>query len=184
MNVCWVLSENIPSEFVDHTTLSTVAPVWGPLSTWREYQCDNTICYDFDDAHKMLKRAFHAVTNFYIPKNYYVDLGRPVGVKLFEGEFKDSAISHKEDIIILNLVSSVHDIVLLIGFDLSPVDETLDAAEQRMLKAYRHNVKTIIEDNPNTQFVLVNYEFDLAENLKELENLTQDTVDEVIDLLI
>lgn len=184
MKTCWVLSEDILSGTLSPEVLSSVAPSWGPLSSWREYQVDNVICYDLKQAKDMITRAFHAVCNFYVPKNNYIELGRPVGVKLFEGEFKDNVVSNKEDIIAMNLVSSTHDIVLMIGFDLGPVSEELDIIEQRMLKAYRHNIKTIINDNPNTQFVLVNYDNGLAENFKGLENLTVDTVDSVVDLLI
>lgn len=186
MNICWVLSEDIPSGFVKHEILTSVGPIWAPLSKWREYQSDNTVCYDLREAKQMIGRAFHAVTHFYVPKDRYIDLGRPVGVRLFEGEFKDSAISNKEDIIILNLVASTHDIVLMLGFDLTPVDPIDDKVQERKLKAYRHNIKTIIADNPTTQFVLVNYgkKTKLANNFTDLENLTRDTLESVIELLI
>ena len=184
MNVCWVLSQDIPTGFVKHEVLTSVGPIWGPLSKWREYQSDNTVCYDLREAKQMINRAFHAVTHFYVPKDQYIDLGRPVGVRLFEGEFKDNAVANKEDIILMNLVASNNDIVLMLGFDLTPVDETLDPVEQRFEKAYIHNIKTIIKDNPNTQFVLVNYDNELAENFEGLENLTIDTVESVVDLLI
>jgi hypothetical protein len=184
MNVCWVLSQDIPEDFVKREVLTSIGPIWGPLSKWREYQSDNTICYDLKEADQMVKRAFHAVTHFYVPKDQYIDLGRPVGVRLFEGEFKDNAVANKEDIILMNLVSSTNDIVLMLGFDLTPVSKDLDPVEQRFEKAYRHNIKTIIKDNPNTQFVLVNYNKELAENLLDLDNLTQDTVESVVDLLI
>jgi len=183
MKVCWALSQETPTGLVAHDVLTSVAPVWGPLSKWREYQCDNTICYDLKEAKQMINRAFHAITHFYVPKSFYIDLGRPVGVRMFEGEFKDNAVSNKEDIILMNLVAN-HDIVLMLGFDLSPVSNDLDLLEQRFEKAYRHNIKTIIKDNPNTQFVLVNYNKELAENLLGLDNLTQDTIDSVVDLLI
>jgi len=186
MNVCWVLSQDIPAGLVKHEVLTSVGPIWGPLSKWREYQSDNTVCYDLREAKQMINRAFHAVTHFYVPKDQYIDLGRPVGVRLFEGEFKDSAVANKEDIILMNLVAANNDIVLMLGFDLAPVDETLDVIEQRFLKAYRHNIKTIIEDNPTTQFVLVNYgkKTKLAKNFDGLENLTRDTIESVVDLLI
>lgn len=184
MNVCWVLSEDISSNFVSREVLTSVAPMWGPINKWREYQTDNTVCYDFDTAQKMIKRALHAVTNLYVPKNDYASLGRPVGVRLFEGEFADLAIANKEDIITMNLVSSNHDIVLMLGFDLTPVSEKLDEVTQRKLKAYRHNIKTLIESNPHTQFVLVNYTHKkLAKNLKELDNLTLDNLNSVLELL-
>jgi len=186
MNVCWVLSQDIPEGFVSREVLTSVGPIWGPLSKWREYQSDNTVCYDLREAKKMINRAFHAVTHFYVPKNQYIDLGRPVGVRLFEGEFKDNAVANKEDIILMNLVASNNDIVLMLGFDLTPVDEELNPVEQRYQKAYRHNIKTIISENSNTQFVLVNYgkKTKLAKNFTDLENLTRDSIESVVDLLI
>jgi hypothetical protein len=186
MNVCWVLSQDIPAGFVKHEVLTSVGPIWGPLSKWREYQSDNTVCYDLREAKQMISRAFHAVTHFYVPKEQYIELGRPVGVRLFEGEFKDSVVANKEDIILMNLVASTHDIVLMLGFDLTPVESMEDKIHERKLKAYRHNIKTIIAENSTTQFVLVNYgkKTKLAKNFSEVENLTRDTVESVVDLLI
>jgi hypothetical protein len=145
MQVCWALSEDIGKGAIDPAKLKNVAPIWGPYNTWREYRTDNVICHDNKKAKDLIARAFHAIFNLYLPKTSYIELGRPVGVKLYEGDFKDPLINNKEDIVTLNLVSDNYDIVLMYGWDLSPVDETLDKVEQHKQKAYRHNIATIIE---------------------------------------
>ena len=183
MKTCWVLAQDIGLGAVDPSVLSNVAETWGTADNWREYQTDNVVCHDLKQSINLVRRAFHAVTTLYVPREHYNELGRPVGIKLYEGEFKDNAVDNKEDIVMLNLVSSVNDIVLMYGFDLSPVDPTTDKLEQRFKKAYRHNVKTIIESNPNVQYVLVDYKHELADNIKGLENLTLDSLDAVLELL-
>ena len=183
MKTCWVLSQDIGSGAVDPVALSNVAETWSTVDCWREYQTDNVVCHDLKQAINLVRRAFHAVTTLYVPREHFNELGRPIGVKLYEGEFKDNAVDNKEDIVMLNLVSPVNDIVLLYGFDLSPVGKSIDPLEQRFKKAYRHNVATIIKSNPDVQYVLVDYELELADNIKGLDNLTIDSLDAVLDLL-
>jgi hypothetical protein len=183
MKTCWVLSQDIVAGAVDPVALSNVAETWSTVDNWREYQTDNVVCHDLKQAIDLVRRAFHAVTTLYVPREHYNELGRPVGVKLYEGEFKDNAVDNKEDIVMMNLVSPANDIVLLYGFDLSPVDNNADQIEQRFKKAYRHNIATIIKSNPNVQYVLVDYTLELADNIKGLENLTLDSLDAVLELL-
>ena len=183
MKTCWVLAQDIGPGAVDPAALSNVAETWSTVDNWREYQTDNVVCHELKQAINLVRRAFHAVATLYVPREYYTELGRPVGVKLYEGEFKDNAIDNKEDIVMLNLVAPTNDIVLMYGFDLSPVDETADKLEQRFKKAYRHNIATIMKSNPDVQFVLVDYYLEVADNIKGLENLTLDSLDAVLELL-
>jgi len=183
MKTCWVLSQDISTGCIDPKIISDVAPSWGSWSTWREFQIDNVISHDLKKSKELINRAMHAVCNLYVPKHDFIELGRPVGVKLYEGEFKDNVIINKEDLVALNLVAATHDIVLMLGFDVSPVLSDLDILEQRMKKAYRHNIRTIINDNTQTQFVLVDYLLPLAENFQDLDNLSIDSVESVVNLL-
>jgi hypothetical protein len=183
MKTCWVLSESTEPNAVDAKILSNVAETWSTVECWRDYHTDNVVCHDLKQAIDLVRRAFHAVTTLYVPREHYTELGRPIGVKLYEGKFKDNAVENKEDIVMLNLVSTLNDIVLLYGFDLSPVDKNIDILEQRFKKAYRHNIATIIKSNPDVQYVLVDYQHDLADNLQGLENLTSDTLSAVTELL-
>jgi hypothetical protein len=183
VKTCWVLSESISPGAVEPQALSGVAETWSNVKSWREYQTDNVVCHNMGTAVNLIRRAFHAIVNLYVPRANYQDLGRPVGVKLYEGEFADDAVANKEDIIMMNLASPANDIVLMIGFDLSPVPAMEDKLEERSQKAYRHNIKTIIQDNPDVQYVLVDYDLELADNIKGLDNLTLDSLDTVLELL-
>ena len=183
MKTCWVLSQNTPNGAVDPQVFSNVTETWSDVGQWREYQTDNVVCHDLAQGINLIRRAFHAVTTLYVPRANYNELGRPVGVKLYEGEFSDHAVANKEDIIMMNLVSTSNDIVLMYGFNLAPVSNEIDILEQRFEKAYRHNIKSIIESNPDVQYVLVDYNHKLAENLKKLDNLTTDNLDAVLELL-
>ena len=183
MKTCWVISEDASAGSVDPSALSNVTSTWSNVAQWREFQTDNVVCSDLKQAIQLIRKAFHAVTTLYVPRDNYTELGRPVGVRLYEGEFKDNAVANKDDIIMLNLASPDNDIVLMYGFDLSPVSQDLDALEQRFIKAYRHNVATIIKSNPDVQYVLVDYTLELADNIKGLDNLTLDSLDAVLELL-
>lgn len=184
MQVCWALSENLLPKQVEPEKLKSIGPVWGPYSTWKEYRTDNVICHNNKQAKNLITRAFHAIFNLYLPKSSFIELGRPVGVKLYEGDFNDPLIDNKEDIVTLNLVSGNYDIVLMFGFDLTPVSEELDKITQHRMKAYRHNIAAVIKDNVNVQYVLVDYVDKLAPEFKDLTNLSVDTMESAESLLI
>jgi len=184
MQVAWALSENLKSGQIDSNQLKNIAPIWGPYSTWNDYRTDNVICHDNKKAKELISRAFHAIFNLYLPKSSYIELGRPQGVKLYEGDFKDPLIDLKEDIVTLNLTSQNYEVVLMYGWDLSPVDENEDKIVQHKAKTYRNNIATIIKSNPNIQYVLVDYNGKLAKDFKDLENLSQDTMSSVKELLL
>lgn len=183
MKVSWVLSQTIHHDFADPTVIRSIGPAWGSWQTWKSYKTDNTICTDLSEAKALMQRAFHAVTNFYVPRDFYAELGRPIGLKMFDGQFKGPAHKNKDDVVALNLTAQTSDIVLMLGFNMPPVNTT-DKIEKAIEEAYQLNVRAVIRDNPTVQFVLVNYEHDLAPVFKELENVTQDTLESVVDLLV
>jgi hypothetical protein len=184
MKTSWVLCQTIRSDFADPAVIRTVGPAWGSWETWKEYKTDNVVCTDLNQAKTLIQRAFHAVANFYVPKDFYATLGRPTGLRLYDGEFKGAAIKNRDDIVALNLTASTSDIVLLLGFKLAPISSTADKLEKTYEEAYQYNIRGIIRDNPSVQFVLVNYEYDLAPVFTELENLTLDSLDSVVELLV
>jgi hypothetical protein len=119
MKISWVLSDRVELDpTVDIDKLKNIGAFWGSWRTWRAYQTDNVLCNDFNKADELLKRAFHAVCNLYIPNTHYATLNRPTGVKLYEGKFLHD-VDHQEEIVALHLAASVTDIVLLLGFDFS-----------------------------------------------------------------
>jgi hypothetical protein len=49
--------------------------------------------------------------------------------------------------------------------------------------AYLHNIKTIITENEDKQFVLVNYKGKLSKDFDSLENLSRDSLTNVLELV-
>lgn len=184
MNVYWVISQITEPGFIDPQVIRNVGPAWGSWKLWRDYKVDNSICTELDEAKDLQTRAFHAVSNLYVPKSYYADLGRPTGLKFFDGEFQGPVNKNRDDIVALNIAAPGADIVLLAGFDLSILPENASKIEAAIENTYQRNVKSVIESNPDVQFVLVNYPHSLSENFKDISNLTQDSLESVIDLLV
>jgi len=183
MKVSWVLSEDIAPGIIEQTVLKEIAPSWGSFTTWNDYKTDNCISNDPAKISELIHRAFHAVCNFYIPKSLYASLGRPVGIKLFDGGFKDPTITNKDDIIALHLAASTSDIILLTGFNLIDLIELDDKARDIKRGLYLE-ICDVIRTYSKIQFVLVNYTPSLDDLFKDLPNLTMDTVDSVKQLLV
>ena len=168
MKICWVISQAKNIDPVKtYKSLKNIAPVWGSYSTWREFGNDNSVCGDPAKAKELVTKAFQSVTNLYLPKSCYSDLGEPRGVKLFEG--KANAVAN-DDIITTSICASQYEIVLLLGFKFEPNT------------AYFEQLKTIIQGNENCQFVAVDTDY-IPEDLSKVANFTSDSYDSVIKLL-
>lgn len=178
MKICWVISEDIPADLLDPKVIKDTTISWGSWKTWKEYKTDNCVCTDTDEAKNLIERAFHAVCTLYIMQESYAKVGNPVGVKLFNGQFKNDGVSNKDDIVTLNLAVPQFDIILMSGFNFSPITEVNSSREE-----YYFNVRELMKANSTTQFVLVDYSHELASWVGELDNVTQDTIDNVTDLL-
>jgi len=183
MKVCWVISEDIPAGFLDLQVIKDTAISWGSWKTWKEYKTDNCVCSDSSESHNLIQRAFHAVCTLYIMQEHYATVGRPAGVKLFNGQFNNSSISNKDDIVALNLAVPQSDIILLSGFNFSPLIETDNEKDRPAREEYYFNVRELIKANADTQFVLVDYTHELASWAWDLDNLTLDSIDSVKNLL-
>ena len=183
MRVSWVLSEEIPTGLLDMEIVNSVSASWGSWKTWKEHKTENCICTDISAAGDLIKRAFHAVCTLYVPQDGYVRLGNPLGVKLFDGSFS-SSVSNKDDIVALNLASPNNDIVLMSGFNLTPLYSGGDEKERIAREEYYFNIRALIQSHSTTQFVLVDYDDELAGWAKDLENLTVDTIESVKTLLV
>ena len=123
MNISWVLADGIdldpPQEL---EPLKQAGPFWGSWRTWRAYQTDNVICHDQARVDELLKRAFQAACNFYIPNSVYVALNQPLGVQVYQGDFVHE-VEHQEEIVAMHLAASRSDIVLLLGFEWSQLSQ-------------------------------------------------------------
>ena len=130
MNINWILANDyVPDPTIDLGQLKTCGAFWGGWQTWRACGTDTVICHDMGKASDLIKRAFHAVCNFYIPNSIYTSLDRPAGVRLYEGNFVHDLDNH-EEIVAMHLVASASDIVLMLGYNfIEPAKKTTLPAE-------------------------------------------------------
>lgn len=183
MKVCWVLGSDADRHVDKATSIKAVAPIWGGHNTWKEFETDNVVCHDLPTAILLLKRAFQAVCNFYVPKERYIDLGRPSGIKMYDGGF-NVEMFNKDQIIALHLVAPNNDIVLLLGFDLAQKDFGDNKASKHQWTNYLLAIKTVITNNPNTQWVAIDQISDIHPDIKNLPNFTCDKIENVVHLLV
>lgn len=183
MRINWVYSDRLTLDpTLEPDTLKTIGPSWGSWRTWRGCATDNVVCHDVGKAKELLQRAFQSVCNLHVPKKQYQDLNRPLGVKLYEGEFQQE-LDHVEDIVSIHLASTQSDIVLLLGFDFSTQFLPEDAFEKHKIRNYYGLIRSAIRNNPDIQYVLVDHPKDLDKAFKELPNLTCDVMANVLKLL-
>lgn len=183
MNISWVLAD---SAVLDPTQelepLKQVGAFWGSWRTWRAYQTDNVICHDLAKADELLRRAFQVTCNFYIPNSAYVALNRPLGVQVYEGDFVHD-LDRREEIVAMHLASSTSDIVLLIGFDFAERPKNPDRLQEHQAQHYRGLVTQVIQDRADVQWVLIDHPGQIHPAMRQLTNLTQDTISGVLGLL-
>lgn len=172
MRTAWVISEALqllPTKV--YGRLQDIAPTWGSWSTWREFKTDNCSCSEIRKARELLGRAFQGVTNLHLPKAYFVELGEPRGVRLFEGVPRTD-VEYQDDVIAVSLASQQYDIVLMLGFDLSQPE------------AYSDQIYAILAGNSNCQFVQIDAIKTAPERYQNLTNFTCDIYDNVLQLLV
>jgi hypothetical protein len=180
MEVAWVLSEDYADPIVKPEQLKEVGTTWGSWKTWRSWSTDNVLCADNTKAQDLIKRAFHSVCNFYIHNNSYTALNRPAGVKVFDGDFPDE-FSKQEDVISMHLCSQ-SELVLCLGFDLQEVTVT-DTTQKFLAKSYQAAIRSVVKNNPNTQFVFIDHPGELDKSFEKIENISCDTYENVLQLL-
>ena len=88
MRINWIFADDLVLDpTIDVDQIKNIGATWGSWRTWRGCGTDNVLCHDRSRATELLGRAFQAVCNFHVPKKHYQDLGRPLGVKLYDGDF-------------------------------------------------------------------------------------------------
>jgi hypothetical protein len=183
MRVNWVVSTNYTLDpTVNLDLVKSIGPMWGSWRTWRACGTDNVICHSGAKARDLLDRAFQAVCNFYVPRSEYEFLQRPVGVKLYEGAYQQE-VDDIEDIIALHLCSSISDIVLMLGYDLSTMPDTQDKLVRHRMVNRHGLIHSIIKGSDQTQWVMIDPPADLDKAYQNLPNLTCDTMTSVLKLL-
>lgn len=183
MKISWVLSDRAELDpTLDVTRLKDVGSLWGSWKTWRAYSTDNVICNDSVKADELIKRQFQGLCNFYISNSNYITLGRPPGVNIYEGSFVHD-VEFQDEIVALHLAASTSDIVLLLGFDFSEYTQNPDKLAEHRAAHYRGLVKQAIIGNPEIQWVVVDHTLPIRAEFQNLENFSQDSMENVLDLL-
>jgi len=183
MNISWVLSNTaVLDPTVELDRLKLLGSFWGSWQTWRAFQTDNVICHDQQRAVDLVKRNFHTNCNFYIPNSVYVSMDRPMGVKVYQGDFVHD-VDRQEEIVALHLAASTSDIVLLLGFDLTELETIPDRLLNHRAHHHRNLLHHAIKDNAKTQWVVVDHSGKLDPNLAVLENVVQDTINSVLAMI-
>jgi len=183
LNISWVLADTVVLDPMQELEpLKQTGAFWGSWRTWRAWQTDNVICHDLSKADELLKRAFQAACNFYIPNSAYVALNRPMGVQVYEGDFVHDVV-RREEIVAMHLAASTSDVVLLMGFDFAEQAKNPDRMQEHQAQHYRGLVTQAIRDNVNTQWVLIDHPGKIHPAMSDLSNLTQDTMAGVLELL-
>jgi hypothetical protein len=183
MKISWVISDLASLDpLVDINKLKEIGSLWGSWRTWRACQTDNVICNDLKKADELVKRAFFSMCNFYISNSMYATLNRPVGVKIYEGEFVHD-VDRQEEIVSMHLAAVDSDIVLLLGFDFSERITNPDRLQEHRIQNYHGLTAQAIKNNPNVQWVAVDHPGQFRKDLLDLPNLTQDSMENVIGML-
>ena len=183
MNITWVVATGHQiNPIVDIDVLKNVGPIWGSWTTWRSCSTDNVVCQDLGRARELIQRDFQKSCNFYTNEQYHSDLGRPTGVKYYGGSF-DQEVDSIDDIISLHLATAASEIVLMMGFDFLPIVETADRFELHKIRNRYGLVRSLISNNADTQFVLIDHPKKLEKTYQELSNLTCDKLGNVLKLL-
>lgn len=171
-----------PGIGADVGVFKNIGPVWSSFRAWRACVSDNVVCHDSRHTQDLLRREFQKSCNFYIPVSHYQDLGRPTGVKLYEGDYLQE-VQDIEDVICLHLAASVSDIVLMMGFDLRKPEAMEDRLQAHRLRNRLGLIRRVIADNAEVQWVLIDHPGEPDEAYLALPNLTQDNMHSVINLL-
>lgn len=183
MRISWVVADNtVLDHDVDIEKLKDIGSIWGSHQTWRSCGTDNVVCSDSGRARDLLLRNFQQLCNFYVPEDAYIELDRPQGLKLYGGKFTFD-IDRPDELIAMHLSASQNDIILLLGFNWQPQPKRADRLEEHRAQNYRTGVKHAIADNPETQWVLVDHSETLMDELKGLDNLTIDSLPNVLSML-
>lgn len=183
MNINWVLANGTNLDpAIDLKRIKNIGSLWGSWQTWRGCQTDNVICHNGVKAKELIDKQFTSLCNLYIPNTVFMALDEPNGVISYGGDFSHE-VAEQDEIVAMHLAATASDIVLLIGFDWTA--KTMPAGSDK--KLLRHNyvnlVREAIAGNAKTQWVLIDHAGPIMPELAGLANLTQDTLNNVFDML-
>lgn len=179
MNICWVMADDaVIDPRVSIEQIKDIGSIWGSWRTWRSCGTDNVICHSGARAQDLLNKNLHTMANLYVPTAVHAVLDVPGRIMAYGGDFAHD-VDRPEELVALHLAASTSDIVLLLGFDWPNLPESAPATQIN----YHHLVYHAISQNPDTQWVLVDPPKQLRSDLVDLENFTQDSLSNIIELM-
>jgi hypothetical protein len=183
MRVSWIIADDaVLAPGVDSDQLKAVGSLWGGWRNQRAYQIDNVVCNDLRRTMTLVQHGIHQRCNLYVSRPNHLTLGSPEGMQVYEGEFMHE-LDRQDEIVTLHLAAGQSDIILLLGFDWQPYVANTDALLELRAHNYRQLVRHVVQDNPDTQWVLVDHPPKLMPELANLDNLTVDNLNNVFELL-
>ena len=81
------------------------------------------------------------------------------------------------------MAAATSEIVLMMGFVFPPIGEIADRFELHKLQNRYGLIRSLIENNPGQQFVLIDHPKQLEKTYQDLANLTCDNLGNVLKLL-
>ena len=183
MKMSWVVATDYQFDAtVNIEQIKSVGPIWGSWQTWRGCSTDNVICNQQKKSRELLDRAFQAVCNFYVPRSLYEILGRPIGAKLYDGNFNQE-LDEIEDIVAMHLAANDSEIVLLLGFKWVIPQNVQDRFEQHKLTNRHGLMRSCIAGANQIQWVAIDCA-EMDKSYQSLPNLTRDSLANVLQLLL
>jgi hypothetical protein len=175
MRINWVIANAATLDpVIDVAQLKNLGSIWGSWTTWRNFETDNVVCHDIAKIRELIAREFHHRCNFYIPNAAYQNLGRPDRVRLYEGTFLHD-VDNRDEIVSMHLAAGQSDVILLMGYDLQPQVHTDKLMQHRRFN-YENLVRTVIQQNPAVQWVLIDHVGTAAKEFGTLANLGSDSL--------
>jgi hypothetical protein len=181
--ISWVLADSVvldPTQDIEE--LKRLGAFWGSWRTWRACQTDNVICHDQIKANELIQREFQKSCNLYIPESVNASLYRPVGVKVYAGEFVHDVI-HQEEIVAMHLAATTSDIVIMLGWNLTELTPGSNRLHNNQLQHHRSLVRQAILNYNQVQWVIVDHTGTVDPDLTDLDNVVTDTLDSVLTLI-
>jgi hypothetical protein len=182
INIIYAAEFDLPDHDLPDS-IKNIAPTWGSWKTWHQCRTDNVICHDLGKARELQKRSFHTVCNLYLPQKFHQLLGRPVGINYYQGEFLLDTLD-LEDVISMHLVSASSDLVLMFGFDISNPGVVMDRMQKHRMTNRLGLIRQCIAANPDVQWALIDHAQDPDSAFQNLPNLTRDSLQNVLTLLV
>lgn len=181
-NVIYAADYSKPA-FFDTGKIKDIAPTWGSWKTRAGLDTDNVVCNNLSNARELMQRSIHESCNLFVPRTFYAKLSRPTRLNYYDGNFKDDAWNI-EDIIAMHLVKPNSDLVLLFGFDFSTLPAPKDQTEEHQKKTRAGMLRSCLHNHPDVQWVLIDHDKPLDPAFTDLTNITCDSWDNVIKLML